>query len=288
MSTRRIAFLTMEDRTGFFIYDHLVFPALQELGWQGVEVPWSIKTDWSQFDGVVIRSPWDYQGRVPEFLQVLKEIEESGSKLLNSLDIVKWNLHKSYLRELSDRGVPVVPTLWVDGFSQSAFGDLSRALGAESLVVKPTVGANADHTYWIRDRRDQSQLKAAARVFADRECMVQPFIESIVERGEYSLFYFNGTYSHAIQKSPKSGDFRVQEEHGGTIKGVKPTPLQLDIGGRALDSVRESLLYARVDLVEIKYNQWALIELELIEPSLYFPYCAEAPSRFARAIDQCF
>jgi glutathione synthase/RimK-type ligase-like ATP-grasp enzyme len=278
----------MEDRTGFFIYDHLAFPALQGLGWQVEEIPWSIKTDWSRFDAVVIRSPWDYQQRVPEFLQVLKEIEEGGSKLLNSLDIIKWNLHMSYLRELSDKGVPVVPTLWMDGFSQSAFDDLSSALGAESLVIKPTVGANADDTYWIRDRRDQGQIKVAARVFDNRECMVQPFIESIVGQGEYSLFYFDGTYSHAIQKTPKSGDFRVQEEHAGMIKSVNPSAQQLEIGRRAINSIGESLLYARVDLVELGNNQWALIELELIEPSLYFPYCAEAPSRFAKAINDCF
>ncbi|MEM7517795.1 MAG: hypothetical protein AAF368_12845 [Planctomycetota bacterium] len=120
-----------------------------------------------------------------------------------------------------------------------------------------------------------------------RPYLAQPFMPSVLEEGEYSLFFFGGEYSHTVLKTPASGDFRVQEEHGGLIRGVEPEPGQVEAAGRVLDAVEHDLLYARVDLVRdaaaMADERWRLMEIELIEPSLYFPYAEGSAERFARA-----
>ena len=114
--------------------------------------------------------------------------------------------------------------------------------------------------------------------------MVQPFVRSIVAHGEYSLFYFGGGYSHAVLKTPAAGDFRVQEEHGGTIRAISPDSAIHRVGDQAIEAIAETLLYARVDIVTLDDGRPAVIELELIEPSLYFPFEEESPARFADAL----
>ena len=120
---------------------------------------------------------------------------------------------------------------------------------------------------------------------AGRTLMVQPFIESILDKGEYSLFYFAGQYSHGIMKTPKSGDFRVQEEHGGLLKSIQPDDKLLEAANKALQTIPEQVLYARIDLVEHQ-ERYKLMEIELIEPSLYFNLDDQAAMRFSIALDQ--
>lgn len=275
----------MEDLTGFVAYDSLTFQPLNELGWSVEEVPWNrSRVNWSQFEAVVIRSPWDYQKQPELFLKVLEEIEASGTALFNPLEICRWNLNKSYLRDLERKGVFIIPTLWQDSMELADFDRWQRELNSDRLVVKPTIGANADDTF-VLSAVGLDVVEKAVEVFTAKPLMVQPFVSSIQTTGEYSLFYFGGEYSHAISKLPKAGDFRVQEEHGGQINAVDPSPELMTRGQQVLDQLGETLLYARVDFV-IWHEQPALIEVELIEPSLYFAYSAESPQKFANSLNK--
>ncbi|WP_197455009.1 ATP-grasp domain-containing protein [Stieleria varia] len=284
---RTCAYLTMENPEGFFVYDQLTYEPLRNLGWKVVEVPWSRPViPWSQFDAVVIRSPWDYQASPARFLDTLADIESAGTRLLNPLHICRWNLDKTYLRELQQKGVPIVPTQW--------FGQIDRAQleclideHQETLpvVIKPTVGAGATGIYLVSSV-DSQEFASALQHYCDRPAMVQSFLTTIQTVGEYSLFYFAGQFSHAIIKKPKSGDFRVQEEHGGLIESVTPTDALLRVAEQALAALDEVLLYARVDLVVLDDGSPAVIELELVEPSLYFPYDTKSATRFAMALDR--
>ena len=286
LNINKCAFLTLENPAGFFIYDCLAFEPLQQIGWDVVELPWSRNdVDRSEFDAVVIRSTWDYQKNPDRFLTVLAEIENCGAMLFNSLDVCRWNLDKSYLRELETEGVPIVPTRWLSQLDESQLRILFGEFDSPSIVVKPTVGANADDTH-VADRDNPDSWQDPLRVFATRPLMVQPFIQSIVDEGEYSLFYFGGQFSHAIVKKPGPNDFRVQEEHGGIIQSTRVDPLFAEAGQRAVDTVQHELLYARVDLVRLAGGQPALMELELIEPSLYFPFNQQSATRFARELDR--
>lgn len=277
------AFLSTDSLDEFVVYDALAVPPLQALGWTVETVPWRASVDWGAFDAVVIRSPWDYQDHPADFLRVLEAIEASGARLENGLDVVRWNLEKTYLRDLEARGVRTVPSAWGRGLTEAALAALLSEWG--EAVVKPTVGANADDTFRLRPG-DEAARQRAARAFAGgRAYLAQPFVRSVVDEGEFSVFAFGGAVSHAVLKTPAAGDFRVQEEHGGAIRAVRPEPALLALTDAALGAVGRPLLYARVDAVRMPDGGFALMELELIEPSLYFPYAPGSAERFARALD---
>ena len=277
--TRRICFLSMDDLAGYVSDDELALPHLAELGIRTDILSWrQTVIDWSAFDAVIIRTPWDYQQYPNEFLEVLSGIE-TETALHNSLEIVRWNLDKTYLRDLAEKGVRIVPTLWRQRYDAAPFANWLDELSTDEVIVKPTVSATAAFTYRLREF-DVSLFF----VFAEREFLVQPFMSSILDEGEYSLFYFNGEYSHAIVKRPKPADFRVQEEHGGIITEIEADEEMRDAASDVLEHIEEDLLYARVDLVRDDEGKFALMELELIEPSLYLRMNADAPARFAAAI----
>jgi glutathione synthase/RimK-type ligase-like ATP-grasp enzyme len=277
----------MKNTGGFFTYDRQAIEPLARRGWQVEEIPWRDEADWNAFEMVVIRSPWDYQQDSRAFLDVLAKIDSSRAILQNSLSIVRWNIHKSYLRDLELRGVLIVPTLWGTHLTPQSLEQAFTHFGSDQLVIKPTVGANADDTFWMKRGCADENLEKVWRVFNRREVMVQPFVESVVTKGEYSLFYFAGEYSHAILKTPKAEDFRVQEEHGGRICAIDPDEELVQAATRVMGALDEVPLYARVDLVRLSDRSLALIELELIEPSLYLSYDSDAPERFAVAVDRC-
>ena len=286
---RRCAFLSTGDLDGFVVYDELTYPAFADLGVEVEAVPWRARVDWSRYELVVIRSPWDYQRDAERFLEVLERID-AVSRLENPLEVVRWNLRKDYLRELEAAGAAIVPTLW-RAAGESLGPALLDELGTQRAVIKPLVSGNADHTYPVDAETLRARRGELEAVFAERPCLVQPFMPSVVEEGEYSLFYFAGEYSHAVLKTPKSGDFRVQEEHGGQIRATRPQPAMQRAAERVLAAVGRDVLYARVDLVRDpladEAARYRLMELELIEPSLYFPYDPLSPARFARAAVRC-
>ncbi|MEZ6095549.1 MAG: hypothetical protein R3C03_15190 [Pirellulaceae bacterium] len=285
--TRQCAFLTLEDRTGFFIYDHLLFEPLAKIGWNASEIAWTRDdVDWSTYDAVVIRSTWDYQKTPEKFLETLEKIA-TVTNLYNPVNVCRWNLNKQYLRELSSRGVAIPPTRWLERLNEAEIETTFEKFSTSKIVIKPLIGANADHTFVLRSS-DPTRFEVALEHYQNRPLIAQPFLESITSEGEYSLFYFGGVFSHAICKRPKQNDFRVQEEHGGLISAAEPTHELLVAGDRAINSVGEKLLYARVDLVRSNEGDWVLMELELIEPSLYFEQFEHAAKNFARAFAQMF
>lgn len=283
--TKSCAFLTLKDREGFYIYDHLLFEPLAKIGWSVKEIAWDeTNIDWGAFDAVVIRSPWDYQNAPEAFMKVLEQIEKV-TPLYNSVAICRWNMNKEYLGDLQEKGLQIVPTYWLDSLTEQAVIEVFAATEKNKIVVKPRVGANADDTFVLKAEKPET-WQQPLEVFTDRKLMAQPFVESINIEGEYSLFYFGGEYSHAIVKRPADGDFRVQEEHGGQISKVEPDNDLVEAGKKAMEAIPETLLYARVDLVRLDDGSPAIIEIELIEPSLYFDQCPDSPEKFAAAFNK--
>lgn len=280
--SRRCCFLSMNDMGHYVSDDELAIAPLNDLGWDVSTISWrDSSVDWNDFELVVIRTPWDYQRSPHEFIEVLATIDSSSANLENSLDVVKWNLDKRYLDDLESKGLRIVPTIWDGVYDQRSFYRWMADLGCDELIIKPTVSATAEHTYRLAEF-DPSLTE----VFATRPFMIQPFLDNVVTEGEYSLFYFDGEYSHTILKAPKTDDFRVQEEHGGLITAIEPMPDLSNAGRKAFEMIKPSPLYARVDLVRDDADEFALIELELIEPALYLRMDADAPVRFAAAIDK--
>lgn len=278
---KKICFLSMDDLAGYVSDDELAISPLNKLGWEIETISWRDKNvAWSDFETVIIRTTWDYQKYPKEFIAVLSEIS-AQTKLENSLKIVEWNLSKTYLRELEQKGIKIVPTIWDSlQIDQMTFNHWLDYFQTDEIIIKPIISATAQDTFRLKQFSED-----LPKVFSEKEFMVQPFMPKIVSEGEYSLFYFSGKYSHTICKSPKKNDFRVQEEHGGTITAVNPTNQMLETADNILQFIPELPLYARVDLVKDKENDFCLMELELIEPALYLRMDENAPKFFAETVD---
>jgi hypothetical protein len=285
---KKCAFLTLEHPADFVIDDDRALAPLARLGWDVSVVPWTqVAEPWGAFDAVVIRSTWDYWNNVPAFLDTLQAINRQ-TRLANPLDLVHWNLSKTYMRDLEGKGVGIVPTLWPDAFSPSMLPSFRERLDSPELVVKPVVGANGQDAFRLSPGDPPARLEEIAARFAAKDCLVQAFMPAVIDEGEYSLFYFNGRFSHAILKVPAASEFRSQEEHGAEIRFAVPEDLLRERGRQALATVTPAPLYARIDFVRAPGGDFALMELELIEPSLYLRADPAAPDRFARAVDAWF
>lgn len=285
----RCCYLGMDDLTGYVSDAHLSVPAMEALGWTVEHQPWrSRDVDWSTYDLVYICTPWDYHRYLDDFLSSLERIDAAGPLVYNAVDVVRWNATKTYLADLERKGIAIVPSRWFDNFDATTLSGLFQEFESTQLVIKPTVGASALDTYVLTEGLEAGMLQRLEAAYVERPFFVQPFVSSVQTLGEYSMFFFDGDYSHSILKVPAAGDFRTQEEHGSDIQTVEPGE-QLMLAARAvLAAVDQRLPYARVDFVLDADEKPLLMELELIEPSLYFRTDPQSPARFARAITKRF
>ena len=281
---RRVAFLTLHDPAGFVIDDELAVLPLARRGIKVETIPWDrAGVDWRQYALVVIRSTWDYQHHPERFLHALEDIEHLGVPLVNGSDVVRWNMRKSYLRELAAKGIETVPTFWRESLAPGELVPLFAELRSAEAVIKPVMSGSAEGAWRLDAVRARQLAPEIETYFASRPLMLQPFERGIVEEGEFSMVYFNGVHSHSLLKVPKTGDFRVQEEHGSRIIPVQPEPALLSAGNAAIAAVGQRLLYARADFVRHD-DVFRLMELELVEPSFYLRTDPGAPDRFAEAV----
>jgi glutathione synthase/RimK-type ligase-like ATP-grasp enzyme len=276
---KKIAFLTTKDLDGHILDEDHLEKAIQTYDEvEGEYVPWSADVDWSSFEMAVIRTTWDYTKKTKAFLESLEKICESGCKLQNPYDLVVWNTDKVYLRDLSQKGVSVVESLY---FDEDDFLERAKSFNCDKFIVKPRIGASSEGISFS-SYEDLKALKEKHKGLNTH--FLQPFIEEI-HSGERSYFYFNGEFKYAIKKTPKEGDFRVQEEYGGIITVHSPDTEELKEAEKAVLSVKEhDPLYLRVDAVVTKSGQWKLMELEAIEPSMFFRVVDGAAESFAASI----
>jgi len=262
---------------------------MKKIGWMAEEISWkNEEVNWNDYNSVIVRSTWDYQNDSEKFLNVLEKINNSSAYLENNLDLMRWNMNKNYLYDLENKGIRIVETIWEKSFNPNTAFQYFDKLKSDEIIIKPNISANADNTFRLTREKLIEKLHDLEKIFADREFMVQPFMQNIVDEGEYSLFFFNGEFSHCVLKRPKEKDFRVQEEHGGKFKSVVPSEQQKTIGKNIIDKLAVLPLYGRTDLVRTVDNDFALMELELIEPSLYFNMDSESPTRFTKAFAERF
>jgi glutathione synthase/RimK-type ligase-like ATP-grasp enzyme len=281
MTTKRIAFATYSNAPELVADDLAAVAALEALGARVHAAVWDDPTvHWGAFDAVVVRSCWDYHLKTDAFLAWVDSVESSGARLWNPPSVVRWNFEKTYLADLERKGIPVVPTVWLE---RGARADLAAILERERwprAVVKPTVSLSAYET-WIASREGGDEARLA-RMLERGGVMVQPFVEEIRTGGEWSLVFFGGEYSHAVVKRPAEGDFRSQSEYGATKTVTEPPARLVDDARRALEAAGGEVLYARVDGVDA--GGLVLMELELIDPELYFLKVPAAAGRFAAAL----
>jgi len=281
---KKVVLLSMDNTKGFFTYDKLLIEPMKSAGWDAEEISWRKENiNWNEYNAVIVRSTWDYQKDYKKFLEVLEKINNSSAHLENNFDLMKWNMNKKYLFDLEQNGIRIVDTLWKTNFNFLEIEKSFEIFKSKEIIIKPNISANADNTFRLTKDELLNKKQELEKIFENREFMVQPFMENIIDEGEYSLFFFNGKFSHCVLKKPKEKDFRVQEEHGGKFKSVKPSDQQISIGKKIVDSLFVVPLYARTDLVRTIDNDFALMELEAIEPSLYFNMDEQSPINFTNA-----
>lgn len=257
---------------------HLLLAALDGLGVPARMRPWGPGTDWATARLVVVRSTWDYVSASSAFLGWVRDVG-AGVQVVNGPDVLAWNAHKGYLTELAAAGVPTVATTVVP--AGAGRDGLAAALAAHAgeVVIKPAVSAGAYRTLRAVARADVA-LEHLEEVTRDGDALVQPFVPSIADRGETSLLFFGGRFSHAVRKRPRAGDYRVQVHLGGANELVEPDDDEIAVAARALAAAPGPLTYARVDLVDVDGTP-TLMELELIEPELFLPLAPGSALRFA-------
>jgi hypothetical protein len=281
-----IAFVTYTAVPELSADDRLGVEALQQLGARVDSVVWDApKVRWNSFDAVVVRSCWDYHLRPREFRAWVDVVEKARALVWNPPAILRWNMEKTYLRDLEARGVPIVPTRWLDRGDSRTLRTVLGEEGWSDAVVKPVLSASAYQTWRTAEAggaRDEKRFRA---LLVRGGVMVQPFLSEVREMGEWSFLFFRGSFSHAVLKRPTGEDFRVQESFGGIARAQRPSAALLAEAQAVVDAVPGPWLYARVDGCVVG-GRFQLMELEMLEPSLYLGSDRRAPRRFAQAILQ--
>ena len=237
---------------------------------------WTDPGDLTGFDLILPLFAWGYQRDVAVWYALHDRL--AGLPVVNPVPVLRWNSDKAYLAELGAKGVAVVPTVEVAALDDASLAQARAALGAEEVVVKPAVSGGADGTH---------RVAPGAPIPTDalgQRRLVQPLMPGILADGEYSLFFFGGAFSHAIVKRPASGDFRVQEQFGGReTRWDASDPARL-LAAAALAAAPAPPVYARVDMVGDAAGVLHIMELELIEPSLFLHHAADKGAAFGRAV----
>ena len=233
-----------------------------------------------QSEGVVVRSVWDYQHHRPQFLAWAERVA-GATPLWNPVEVLRWNTAKDYRIELRS-GCSWVPTVALESGSPAALTAELDGLGWGEVVIKPRVGASGADT-WRWRVGDDLPADVASRL-AKGGLLAQPWLETVIDDGEWSLFYLDGTLSHVARKRARPGEFRVQEDHGGRTELADEPDGAHEVAARALEAMAPGLLYARVDLLRDRRGGWLVSELELTEPSMYLRLAPGAADRFAEAV----
>lgn len=266
--------------------DQLVLNELQKRGYKVQRLSWDDPTmDWTTTRYVVFRTTWDYFDRFGEFMDWLNRVR-TETRLINSEKLILWNLDKHYLGELGKKGINIPPTCFIKKGDPRSLSELWAPCGWSKAILKPVVSGAARHTYCLDATSLDKFEFIFAELIANESMMLQDYQQNIVTQGELSLIIFNGRFSHSVLKKAKSGDFRVQDDFGGTVHDHTATDEEISFAIECVSNCPELPVYARVDLFRDNQNKLALGELEMIEPELWFRRDEKAAVLFADALEQ--
>ncbi|NVE94502.1 ATP-grasp domain-containing protein [Altererythrobacter lutimaris] len=256
-------------------------PAVLSAGHEFCVIDWEAPLEaFSGLDLVLLGTVWNYQDKETAFLGRLDELDTQGVIICNPPEVVRWNIDKRYLAEMADRGVPTVPTHWVDNAKADDIRQAQRHFSSDRIVAKRQIGAGAEGQFLFGgDNPIPEGWKA------ERPMMLQPFLPSIQSEGEYSFIFIDGEPSHVLNKRAASGEYRIQSLYGGTEIAASPAAKDFASAQHAFDRIPfDAPLYARIDMVRGEDGKLLLMEAELIEPYLYPEQGPELGPRLAHGI----
>jgi glutathione synthase/RimK-type ligase-like ATP-grasp enzyme len=251
--------------------------ALAAAGVSATLCDWRDARRWHEPIPTVVRSTWDYIHHLDAFREWIATTGAAGP-LWNPPDAMLGNLHKRYLLALGDRGVPVVPTLLFDRGGPADISPRAAARGWEEVVIKPAVGAGSFETHVLIASSPEATA-VCRRLVAGRDVLVQPYLPAVAGYGERALVWIDGEFTHAVRKSPR---FAADDEQVSAAVAI--TPAERAVAAAALAPLADQLLYARVDVVPGPDGRPLVMELELVEPSLFLTQWPPALERLVAGI----
>jgi glutathione synthase/RimK-type ligase-like ATP-grasp enzyme len=282
---QKIGLLTCSNIPDLIPSDQKMIPMLRKAGFDADAVIWNdVKIDWPSFSALVFRNTWDYYELSDDFILWLDEIERMGIPTFNPLPVIKKNLHKFYLKDFEQNGINIIPSVFIPK------GELHKMVAEipstwNRLIIKPAISAGSYLTVLFDYSEMGKILTDYQAISQNNDLIIQPFISQVQEEGEISLVFFDKKYSHSVIKKPKHGDFRIQSQFGGTYQPYFPSSSLLKSASDIVHLIPDELLYARVDGILV-HDQFHLMELELIEPDLYFDYAMESKQAFVDVLIQ--
>ena len=264
--------------------DQLLLEAIKKNGLTVCKKDWNCKKfDWQKTRSAIFRSTWDYFDKFDEFFE-WKEKNKKKLFFINSSKIIDWNINKIYLKQLNKKGINIPDSIFIKKGDKTTLQKLFDQSQFTTAILKPNISGAARHTYKI----ENSELKNFEIIFreliSEKDMIFQKFINNIITEGEISLIMIGGKHTHSVKKKAKKGDFRVQDDHGGTVANYNPTKEEIIFAQNCIQKCPEKPLYARVDIIYDNNNKLALNELELIEPELWFREYPPAAEKLADLI----
>jgi len=239
--------------------------------------------NWDKFSVAILKSPWDYFDLISDFYEWLDLLEQKNIKLLNPVNVVRWNADKHYLAEIADAGLKIIPSYFISKGEKIDLKQFFQKFEANRLIVKPCVSGGAKNTFKVSLENVEEINTKLSKLLIDEDYIIQPFLNEILEEGEWSFIFFNGIYSHSLVKQAKKGDFRVQPAHGGSVHPQQADNDLIRVAQAYVDQFAKNCLYARVDGTFVN-SQFLLMELELIEPFLFLNTHADNYENYFKAL----
>lgn len=264
--------------------DHVLITALRADGFTVEPAVWDEPIVWESYDVVVIRSIWDYHLKYDQFLKWLAHLDQAGARVINSTDVLRWNADKHYMLDLESRGVTITPTRAVTRRDDVRLKHVLDETGWQHVVIKPTVSSTGYETWFVSAPVNAKQEAQFLEQRRKMDVLVQQFAEGVRD-GEISFVFLAGVYSHAVLKRAAGDEFRIHAEHGGTVELYVPRPAEVEWAERVMQQVTEPWSYARVDAVR-GGDGMLLMELELLDPELFFQYEPAAAQLMIAAITE--
>lgn len=272
--------VTYSELPGLADDDRLLLDELRRLGLRAVPAVWDDPAvDWAAARVAVVRSTWDYHHHHERFIEW---VDRAGAltHLFNPPDTLRWNSHKGYLADLEAKGVPVVPTVWLAAGSEASLSEILASQGWARAVVKPAVSASGHETWRVRPGEAAKAQRRLDRLLAERDMMVQPFLPSVEEPGERSLMFIEGQHTHTVRRP---APFGAAAGEMAEPRLVEAAPDEVALAYKVLHAAGQRTMYARVDIARDEEGTPRLMELEVIEPSLFLAQSPPATRMLAAA-----
>ena len=265
--------------------DELVINALKEKNLSVVKKDWNDSIfDWETTRSILFRSTWDYFDKFELFKKWFNKTKNK-CLMINSTETIEWNIDKHYLLDLQEHQIPIPNSEFIKRGSSIDLSLLMQKKNWNEIVVKPTISGAAKNTYRLKKEEIIQFGPIWEKLIYKEDFIVQEFQNNVISEGEVAMIVIGGKFTHAVLKKAKEGDFRVQDDFGGSIAIYNPNEEMVKLAEKCTRILTPIPSYARVDIIWDNLRELAVSELELIEPELWFRLNPNAAQKLAHSVD---